>query len=246
MDIRHISVSRKGVWQLCQQQYKYQYHLKIPNPKAVHKVAEEYVRLKGEKTLGQIAKEVLEGRISIERDEHGEVFCPKLPAEYARKFPEHIRSLEKLHQSIGTEGIVEYGFEFDLDPPNNKIAKGFIDRIIQKGDQFFIIDYKTSKKNHFRKTRSTIVKDLQLRTYAAVIQREFKVPAKNIATALYYLEGGDLIAARFSEASLQSAQAELLEAYNDIASTSPDDAWGNVGDWCKRCNYKAMCPFYRM
>lgn len=40
LTIEHMSVSRHGVWKLCQQQYKYKYHLKVvsdsPEPTAAH------------------------------------------------------------------------------------------------------------------------------------------------------------------------------------------------------------------
>ena len=54
MKIEHLSVSRKQLWDQCNQAYKYKYHLRLasqePEPeyflygKLVHKVAEEYVK----------------------------------------------------------------------------------------------------------------------------------------------------------------------------------------------------------
>ena len=63
MDINHISVSRKGCFDLCQQQYKFKYHLKVETDveepfyftygKIVHRIAEKYVDYKGKKEIGE-------------------------------------------------------------------------------------------------------------------------------------------------------------------------------------------------
>lgn len=258
MDIEHISVSRKGCWDLCKQQYKYRYHLKIipegEQPfyftygKIIHKIAEIYVGRRGQSSLQECVKDVMEQRIPIEEgyEDKPPVFAVPLEPDYAKRMPGHLRALQKLTDQIGFGGILEHEFRFDLDPPHERYIKGFIDRLIQKGDQFFIIDYKTSKKNRFRKNRLTIRTDLQLRMYAKVVQREFDVPAKNIYAALHYLEGGDLIGARYTQESIDAAEQELLEAYKQIEETSPDDAWGNVGDHCYRCDYRDRCPFLRI
>ena len=214
--------------------------------KAVHKIAECFVQARGQRTIGEVAYDVLSGKISLERDETGDVKCPRLPEEYKKRLPEHIRSIQKLTEQIGTDGDLEKAFEFDLDPPNNRKVKGFIDRVIRRGDNFFLLDYKTSKKNNFRKNTSTISKDLQLRTYARVIQREYNVPAKNIKTSLYYLEGANLIGCTFSEESLARVESELLNVYKDIESTPETQARASVGPSCYRCDYRKICPYFRV
>lgn len=256
MNIEHISVSRFGVWNNCPCQYKYKYHFKIippgPEPfyfvygKIVHKIAEEYVTRKGVSPLAEVAMEVLDGKIPIERDEKEkkEVFAPSLPPAYRKRLPENLRSIKKLTDQIGTEGLLEHQFNYDLDPPNNKKVKGFIDRLINKGDKWFILDYKTTKAGQWRKDAKSIVHDLQLRLYARVVQREFNVPAENIHAALYYLEDGSLISTGFDQKSLLTAETCLLEAYNDIVAMPPEAVFGNVGDHCYRCEYKDMCPFF--
>lgn len=213
--------------------------------KIIHKIAEDYVEAKGEKLLSEITTDVLQGRIPIER---GEVpkFAPPLPADYKRRMPGHLASIKKITDQMGFGGQLEHAFEYDLDPPNKKIVKGFIDRLINKGDYWFILDYKTTKKGKWRKDSQSIVHDLQLRTYARVVQKEFNVPADKIRCALYYLEGGNLVAAKYSDAALLSAEAELLEAYDEIKNLPPDMVKGNVGEHCVRCDWRNICPFYNM
>lgn len=255
MNIEHISVSRRQIYKECPQKYKYQYHLKVdskePAPfyftygKIIHKIAEEYVSKKGELQLNEIAYKVINGEIAIEQDAEGkDVFAPTIPPDYKQRMPSHIRAIQRLTTEIGTDGIVEYHFKYDLEPPNEKYVTGFIDRLINRGDKWFIIDYKTTKRGPWRKDSSTISEDMQLRCYARVVQKEFGVKAENIKAALYYLEGGSLVATNFTEHSLLSAEQDLLETYNQIAASDPDRVMGKTGRHCRFCDFNKICPFY--
>lgn len=252
MKINHISVSRKRCFDECAQCYKYRYHLKIPRPgeepfyftygNIVHTIAEHYVKRDGKDSLGDITTEVLRGKLPIGQD----TYAPeKLPDEYQKKLPRHLRSIQKLTDSIGTAGITEHEFYHDLDPPHGRHIKGFIDRLIIKGDKAWIIDYKTTKKGKWRATRETITRDPQLCAYAWVVNQEFEIAPQNIHSALYYVDGGDLIGATFSEKTLLRGKEELLKTYKKIEQADPDKVWGTVGHHCKRCDYRVQCPFYK-
>lgn len=251
MDINHISISRKRCFDECPQMYKYRYHLKVPRPdeepfyftygKIIHKIAELYVEGNGKTSLGDVTTEILRGKIEIEKG----VTAPPLPDDYKRKLPGHIRSIQSLTDRIGTDGIVEYEFRYDLDPPNQRCVTGFIDRLIIKENKAWIIDYKTTKKGKWRHTPQSIKTDPQLCMYARVIHREFKIEPQNISTALYYVEGPQLVPARFTKQSLEKVEQELLKTYKLIEMADPDKVWGNVGEHCKRCDYRNMCPFYK-
>jgi CRISPR/Cas system-associated exonuclease Cas4 (RecB family) len=257
MDIKHISVSRKGIWDDCQQKYKYQYHLKTPSPeptpfyftygRIIHKIAEEFVNHKGEMLLEEVAREILRGKVPVDTDKEGNpVMAPQLPLDYKQRVSGHLKSIQKLTDQLGVEGKTEHAFTYDLDPPNQRMITGVIDRLFEKNGVWYIIDYKTTKRGPWRKTSQTIVDDLQLRCYARVVQREFNVPANKIKTALYYLEGGNLIGAQFSEESLLAAEQELLKAHMEIQKADPEKVWGNVTSNCRRCEFKSMCPFYNL
>ena len=159
--------------------------------------------------------------------------------------PGNLKAIQSLTNQIGFDGKLEWEFKYDLDPPNKKLVVGFIDRLIIKKDHAFIIDYKTTRRGKFRKDRRTIKDDLQLRCYSKIVQEEFNIPAENINSALYYLEGGELVDAKFSQESLDEAKEILLNSYNEIYNCDPEEAWGNVGDHCKFCDYKRICPFYK-
>jgi CRISPR/Cas system-associated exonuclease Cas4 (RecB family) len=255
MNINHISVSRKKCFDLCQQQYKYKYHLKVPSPapepfyfvygKALHKIAETYVKEMASRSIDNIAIDVLRGKILLEPGKK----CPAFSSEYKKKLGVHLRAIKNLTKRIGTDGLVEYEFRYDLDPPNNKFVTGFLDRLILKGEgdnkKAFIIDYKTTKKGKFRVNNQTVLDDLQMRCYARVVQREFSIPSNNIKAALYYLDGENLIAAQYNDDSLERVEKELKEGYIEIEKSNPDRVWGNVGWHCKNCDYASICHFFQ-
>jgi CRISPR/Cas system-associated exonuclease Cas4 (RecB family) len=266
MDINHISVSRKKCHDTCEQQYKFRYHLKlaVPGPEPiyltygtmVHKIAELYVENEGKRPIGDIATDILRGKIPMKVVDGKDQFAPTLPDEYKRKLPKHLRAIQNLNDKIGWDGIIEYEFKYDLEPPNNRRVTGFIDRLILKGvtkdeegnvvnaDKAFIIDYKTTKKGKGQLTEETVKTDLQLRMYARVVNREFGVAPENIKAALYYLEGERLIAACYNEESLLAVEKELLASFIRIEKADPDKVWGKVGWHCQWCDYKTLCPFY--
>ncbi len=250
MKIEHISVSRKQCFDTCKAQYKYRYHLQIVTNepvadhftygKIVHKVAEHYVIEQGKKEIASIAKDVLSGKIFLE----GTNPSPPLPPQYKEKFPIHLKNIKTITDRIGFDGFLEWEFNYDLDPPNNKKIKGFIDRLIIRGEKFFILDYKTTKKGPWRKTKSTIGDDLQLRCYGKIIQNHFNAKPENIMAALYYLEGPNLISTGFTQESLDSAHEELVNTYDQIHQMNADDVIGTTGNHCRFCDYKKLCPYF--
>jgi len=251
MDINHISVSRKKCYDTCAQQYKFRYHIKVqmPGPEAIyfvygkiiHKIAEEYVRCKGERTIGEISQDVVKGRIEVEPGKK----AGEIDSSYKNKFPKHLHAIQKLTDKLGFDGELEYPFYYDLDKPNEKFIKGFIDRLIIKNDKAFIIDYKTTKKGKWRVNKNNVKQDLQLRMYARIVQKEFGIPAENIKACLFYLEGEEVVGTTFSEASLALVEAELKDAYIEIQETDADKVWGRVGWHCKNCDYNTICQFYK-
>lgn len=229
--------------------YKYKYHLKVESEfepfyftygKIIHKIAEEFVKAKGSCLISEIATKVLKGDIEIDSGKK----APPLPLEYKKRLPDNLRAIKNLTEKTGYEGYTEWSFDYDLNPPNQMMLKGVIDRLINKKENWWIIDYKTTKAGPFRKSGIQLTNDLQLRIYAKVVQKTFGAKAENIKAALYYLEGQELAPVQFSQESLDAAEEELKKGYIKISNHDPDSVVGNVGDHCKRCEYKKRCPFY--
>lgn len=246
----HISVSRKQCWDTCQAQYKYKYHdkIKVDLPvqpwfiygDLVHKIAEVYVQEKGKIPIEKIANDFISGK----KDVKGQKV--DLNEEYKRKLPKHLTLIKNLSDRIGFDGHLEWPFKFDLNPPHKHNIVGFIDRLIIRGEKYFIIDYKTTKKGMYQKTKATIKNDLQLRCYARIVQKEFNAKAENIRAALFYLEGGNLVDARWDDETLLNTEKEMYDTYNNIISTTPEDVYGRIGNHCKNCDFRKHCTFYSL
>lgn len=246
----HMSVSRRQTWEECPAKYKFRYHSKIVSDepiqpyftygKLVHKIAEIYVQEQGQTAIEKITADCLSGKIEIEKGEP----APILDGEYKKKLSIHVKNIKEFTDRIGYDGYLEWPFRYDLDPPNGLNLVGFIDRLVVRKDQFFIIDYKTTKKGKWRKNRTNIHKDLQLRCYAKVVQNHFNTKAENIRAALFYLDGAELVSTRFTEESTASAEEELRATFKQIIKTPPNSVQGNVGEHCRRCDYRKVCPFF--
>jgi CRISPR/Cas system-associated exonuclease Cas4 (RecB family) len=251
MDIEHISVSRKQLWDKCQQAYKFRYHLRVPEEeekpylifgKVIHKISEVYCQNQGKTPIESIATDVIKGSIPLEEN----ALPPILEKEYLKKLPVHVKNIKTINDKIGYDGHFEWKFHYDLNPPNKQYITGFIDRLIERNGKYFILDFKTTKKGFWRKNANTVKKDLQLRCYARVVQKEFGVKAENINTALYYVSDGQIVSSRFSEESLIDAEKELHFVYEQIQNMEPDDVHGRLGYHCKQCAYTKICPLYSL
>jgi CRISPR/Cas system-associated exonuclease Cas4 (RecB family) len=151
-----------------------------------------------------------------------------------------------LSKKIGTGGMTEFSFKMDLEPPNKKFLVGLIDRVIEKDGNYFILDFKTTKKGEWRKTTSSILADLQLKCYSWVVHKTFKVDPSKIKVALYYLTDAQMVSAKYSSQTVEQASDKLLKVYNEIYSSNPDAVVGTVGEkTCKWCDYRTICPFFQ-
>jgi hypothetical protein len=262
MKINHISISRENTWNECEKKYYYRYHMELlplVEPiyflygKIVHKIIEVYTRAKGTANITEVTNNVLSGDILLEEGRAASPDKPAvepkkvtqpLPYDYRQKLPKHIGAFLKLNKVLGFDGEVEWKFEYDLDPPNNRCLTGFIDRLIMKPNSCLIVDYKTTKPGPYRKTKHNIGGDLQLQCYARMAQKYFGYKAEQITCALYFLEGAEFLPTKFSQESIDNSEKRLLEVYKKIQNTEADQAKGTVGKHCYRCDFSKKCPFF--
>jgi len=252
----NLSVSKIKTFKTCAAQYRFNYIDRLPKKtrdyhtygKFTHEILETFHQKKidGSKlSNGALMNKCFESAC--------ESFKDNLTAEQKQEgFDTMLVYLDKIsdknHSASNQVVGVEESFWVDID--DKVLLRGFIDRTQMDSDGWFhVADYKTSKKGKYRKTKApgprSIIHDLQLRCYAKVVQKEFGVPAENIKAALYYLEGGNLIGAKFSQESLDAAEEVMLNAYNRIEAKDPDKVVGTVGPHCTRCDYRSICPFYK-
>jgi hypothetical protein len=255
MLIEHLSVSRGQCYELCQQQYKFKYHLKvIPDQpeqiyfvygKLVHRAAELYIQFKGEQDIIDIGKKLLSGDLEFQDFNKLNI----LTTEYKNKYWNHLNAIKlfsnEIAKKFGYDGELEYKMHFDLDAPNQKMILGFIDRLIIKDDFALIIDYKTSKDNAWRKNKKTIKTDIQLSTYAYHVYDKFKINPKNIHAVLFYMEGKKAVSTNFEEEYLLKTKESLKNLYCKIENQEESTVSGNIGFHCRRCDFNNKCHFYR-
>ena len=250
MLINHLSVSRDGCFRQCEQQYKFRYHLKtVPNVpeqiyftygKLVHVAAEHYVERKGETPIRDILADLLQGRLDFEGSEN---IC-RLEQDHYKKLYIHCDFIEKFSKKIGFEGEIEHEIKYDLDPPNEKLYLGYIDRLIINNDSAIIVDYKTSKNNSYRKNKVSIKKDLQMCAYALYVHEKFKIKPENIQAALIYLDPPQqVINTNFVKDTLLATKKYLKDSYYDIENKDPNKVKPTVGYHCRRCDYFDQCPY---
>lgn len=250
MFIEHLSVSRDSCFRLCEQQYKFKYHLKVvPNVheqlyftygKLIHAAAENYVLRKGSTPIKDIIEELLQGK--LEFDGYDNV-C-RLDETYYSKLYRHADFVEKFSQRIGFEGEIEHEIKYDLHPPHGKYFLGYIDRLIIKNDSALIIDYKTSKNNSWRKNKVTIKKDLQMCAYALYVHEKFNIKPEKIEAALVYLEEPkQIINTNFTIETLRATKKYLKESYLEIEEKKPENIKPTVGSHCQRCDFFDQCPY---
>jgi predicted RecB family nuclease len=168
-----------------------------------------------------------------------------LPYHYAQQLPKDLKQFMVLSKKIGTDAEIEVPFKKDLDAPHNKFVVGFMDMIIKRNDEYWILDFKTTKEGKFRKTMQTVVNDLQLMCYTWVVSEMYNVDPSKIKAGLYYLQGGSLISAKFSKQTLENVPKKLLKVYNEVMESNPDTVVGTVGDHCGLCEYKSLCSYFQ-
>jgi RecB family exonuclease len=253
MKIEHLSVSRTQLWQECQLKYKFKYHLGLKSNfpeqpwfeygKIIHKSAELFVEAKGETPIREFTEQILNGKIALE--DGSEPKKIHLDSSYALRLGGHLRAIETITKHrLNYGGFIEWDFLFDLDQPNKKILKGFIDRLIPKKDgTYLVLDYKTTRKGPFRKDENSIKDDLQLQAYSMVVSETLNVQPQNILLALYYLDDQKLVQVRHNKETLDNCKIKLKTIYDKIADTEPERAVPTVGWGCNRCEYRDICPY---
>lgn len=208
---------------------------------AAHELAE--MSLRSEKFpdafLGQ--------EITVEDDEGNEhtFVVDTEMASAVRVYIDHV--LETEYDAVTAEGTPEYGYEVrfsldDLDPPAPMF--GTADAVCwNPGDRVLdVMDYK-----HGRGVVVDAEENPQLMYYALGAVLELGVRPETIRVTIVQPraehEDGPIRSWSFGWDRLVSFKEELMEAAH--AASQPDASVGPVGDHCRFCPAKAICPAQR-
>ena len=239
-----ISYSQLSDYETCPWRYRYKYVLRLPAPPtpptsfgiSLHETLREFEmrRIKGEAvSLGQFLKMYREHFLTggyRERKEKEAYFLrgKKLLTDFYRKH----------QQKLFPPFMVEKGFEIKL---GGKTLAGRIDRIGKNAaGEFELIDFKGGETS--RKEEGDLLKkaqkDDQLFLYTLAAKEALGITPKSVA--LFYLDGGKLIEANFSEKEIEKRTAEIEERIRKI---SRGDFEATPGPQCVWCPFNQICEF---
>ena len=239
-----LSYSQLSDYETCPWRYRYKYVLRLPAPPtpppsfgiSLHETLREFEmrRIKGETiSLGQFLKMYREHFLTggyRERKEKEAYFLrgKRLLTDFYRRY----------QQKLFPPFMVEKGFEIKL---GGKTLAGRIDRIGKNAEgEFELIDFKggeTSQKEEGDLIKKA-QKDDQLFLYTLAAKEALGITPKSVA--LFYLDGGKLIKANFSEKEIEKKTAEIEERIRKI---SHGDFEATPGPQCVWCPFNQICEF---
>lgn len=210
LTLTDFSYSRIDTYDMCPSKYFFSYIKKEP-------------RQFGEAAvLGNIIHSVLEDLVSNEKP----LSLDEMKSSYEVKKigydPESLISKDLIQ--VGSQILEEFydinqdrvfdvydkemSFNFIL---GNYSIIGYIDRVDVVGDNVYIVDYKTGKREVAAKDVAT---NLQLGIYALAASVEF--PGKQITASLHYLRSGRVKSHTYTEEDLENVKLNILNKINKI------------------------------
>ncbi len=212
--ITEFSYSRIDTYEMCPSKYFFSYIKKEPK-----QFSEPAV-------LGNIVHSVLEDLVSDQKplslEEMKDVYeVKKQEYDPQNKISKDLISvgniiIEEFYDS--NEGRLfdvydkEMSFQFVI---GNYSIIGYIDRVDVVGDNVYIVDYKTGKREVAAKD---VHNNLQLGIYALAASIAF--PGKTITASLHYLRSNRLKSYQYSEDDLENVKVNLLNKIQKIMTDS--------------------------
>ena len=239
-----LSYSQLEDYKTCPWKYRYKYVLRLPAPPtpptsfgiSLHETLREFElrRIKGEKvTLERFLKMYREHFLAggyRDRKEKEAYFRrgKKLLADFYQKY----------QKRLFPPFMVEKGFEIKL---GGKTIAGRIDRIGKNAaGEFELIDFKggeTLQKEEGQLAKKA-QKDDQLFLYTLAAREALGIEPKTVA--LFYLDGGKLVEARFDEVEIKKRTAEVEERIKNLIR---GDFKATPGPQCVWCPFNKICTF---
>ncbi len=235
----YISHSQVQTFNQCPLKYKYRYVLGIPTPanhalsfgQTIHRTLRDFHRaeLFSEKGLEYLHKLygnhwIDEGYESQEhkekRFEEGKALLEDYYNVYRGKLAKPLYLEKKFTLKIAGIPLI-----------------GSIDRVDEVEDGVEIIDYKTGKV----KDKNAVDKDDQLTIYALAARDALDLKPSTLA--LYFLSGNKRIETTRTPEELSEKREELRDVVERIKASKFEP---KVGYLCQWCDYKHLCPEYKV
>jgi DNA helicase-2/ATP-dependent DNA helicase PcrA len=240
------SISQIKTYQTCPKQYEFSYVYKIPTSSkhyfdfgtSLHSVLE---KIKPEIDKG-LSKEKAELRaLSLLSSEW--ISKSYVSAEQEKEYFE--KGIQAIHNFIETEyelkeknkEQVNEGLEekFVITIEDKKIM-GFIDRIDKIGEEYMILDYKTSNS---KESKQDLKKNIQLYCYALALKELKGVYPKSMG--LWYLVHNSIETVEFEENRLKEFKEELLKEIKNIESQNFQPKPSYFA--CTFCDFSNICSY---
>ncbi|MCG2686402.1 ATP-dependent helicase, partial [Candidatus Parcubacteria bacterium] len=238
----HVSYSQLDTFSVCPLRYKYRYVLRIPVPtspalsfgKTIHETLRLFHQKKDLAGIAVSRDDLLsiydqvwidEGYTTVEHKEQRRSSGRKLLKDY----------YEKHSELLGRPAYLEKKFRLRV---GGIPLIGFIDRIDRTPDGGFeIIDYKTGSV----KDQRAVDRDEQLSVYALAAREVLGTEPQVLS--LYFFEQNQKVSTKRDSDYLKKKKQEIARRICQIES---DPLEPKVGRWCEWCDYKKLCPAYRI
>jgi RecB family exonuclease len=232
--LQDFSYSRINAFDWCQAQYFYNYILKVPQEPGdkallgnmIHK-ALEVTLVDGQKlSLSELLDNYRAAREEYDPEEKyvsDELFDSGIPMlqEFATR------------EGSGPVKITEPEFAFQFVFAG-VLIRGFIDRVLIKGNDVLITDYKSGK---FEVADKDVPTNLQLGIYA--LYMKYLYPDKKITAKLHYLMSNKLKGHTFSDEDFEQVEERLAAAIEGIRENNNYAPLPKGLAWkCRMCSYQ--------
>lgn len=122
---------------------------------------------------------------------------------------------------------------------SGKELVGYIDRLEKRGNEYYIIDYKT---NNWLKSQDDLDHDNQLATYQIAVMEKYNTD--KVVLNWHFLNFNELIQSKRTKEQIESLKKELFNSIIEIETAKEfKTCKSRLCDWCE---YKSMCPEFKI
>jgi DNA helicase II / ATP-dependent DNA helicase PcrA len=230
------SVSRLSTYERCPRTFEYKYIYRIPTaPKpffdfggTVHRVVELLTRkiIDGEPVDFDLALKFLE------KEWNPKGFESKLHERQSLQDAKQVLKTFLIEQAQSGGQIIEVEREFTVDIDGVQL-KGRVDRIDKEGEDFVVVDYKTSRDPD---TVKQLREDMQLIVYSLVVEHLHGKKPK--LAKWWFLRPNKQVVTKISDEDIKKTKQKMLHLVGAIRKRDfhPTPGWV-----CQNCDYSSIC-----